>query len=93
MTIMGDALIHECVKTDSSEILDSGELIVVNPPQPKPTRGASRFLVKDREYRGNYIAYSSFNDRKPITWGRDFADVRREATEKGFPKAIIFYAD
>jgi hypothetical protein len=63
------------------------EVVPLRPMTPHPH--ASRFIVGDRKYEGQYVALRSFNDRTVLASGTDRADVRQQARLAGCPSPLI----
>jgi len=86
-------------QTSQSCILDQSIKSLVRRPNVVPLisketpRGASRFIVLDERYTGQYVAMPSFNDRTVLAYGHDRAVVRETAMKKGCRKPIIFHVD
>lgn len=89
--IMDDSQKHEVAVVDSSRKQKIGRIEVVHPHQQKPKKTASRFLVRDKAYAGEYVAMPSFNDRAIIAHGTDRTAVRGNAKKQGYEHPVIHY--
>lgn len=48
-------------------------------------------LIKEKKYRGNYVAIKDIKHSKVISSGKDPKKVRDEAVKKGFDDPLVVY--
>ena len=50
-----------------------------------------QILVKDKKYRGKYVAMNSFSDGKVVASGKEPAEVFQRAENKGVKSPVIVF--
>jgi hypothetical protein len=52
-----------------------------------------QILVKNKRYKGNYIAFKSFNDRKVLAFGKNPANFLSKSRKKGVKTPVLVFVN
>jgi hypothetical protein len=52
-----------------------------------------QILVKNKRYKGNYVAFKSFNDRKVVASGKNPSDVLNKSRKKGAKTPVLVFVN
>jgi len=50
-----------------------------------------QILIKDKKYRGMYVAVKNMDDTRVIASGKSYKDAHKKAVSKGYEKHLLIY--